>query len=114
MNVSAPVMRSPARLDRVDDDVVGEDLTEPLPLLGVEHAEVPRLELLDRLDVPHGVRNLLVRPQAGVGPGQRVVAACEAARWGSGSGQPLGHPTPGAGARTAITCPVRAVITSAT
>jgi hypothetical protein len=43
-----------ARRGGVDRHVVGEHFAHSGPILGVHRAEVPRLELLDRLDVIHG------------------------------------------------------------
>src|SRR5438270_2811362 len=42
-----------ARVSRVDEHVVGEDLAHALPVLRVHRSEVASLELLDGLDVVH-------------------------------------------------------------
>ena len=47
----------------IDDDIIGEHLRKGQPLLGVHQAEVPRLELFDRLELEDllGRREAVVR-----------------------------------------------------
>ena len=59
MNSSAPLMMLAARSRRVHHHVVGEDLAHPVPVLGVQTAEVAGLELPDRLDVVHVLSSVI-------------------------------------------------------
>src|ERR1700735_3923526 len=51
-----PPPHATARLLRVHDHIVGEELAQACPVLGVHGAEVARLQLLDRLNVIHPCR----------------------------------------------------------